>query len=86
MPDITLIPVTEEGRYLLIVQGLPHGRMEGIIEALRRMVETKGSIAVLEFAKDINWSIIKADDLKGAIIETTDETSDLEVSNTESTA
>lgn len=72
MPDVTLIPMTESGRYLLIVQGLDQSMMDELLDTLRNFVESKGQIGVISFPNGIQWSIVKADDLKAAIVETTD--------------
>ena len=71
MPDVTLIPIAENGRYLLIVQGLSMERIEELMDTLRNFVESKGQIGVISFPNGIQWSIVKADDLRGAIVETT---------------
>lgn len=71
MPDVTLIPMTESGRYLLIVQGLNMRMMDELMDTLRQFVEGKGQIGVISFPNGIQWSIVKADDLKAAIVETT---------------
>lgn len=72
MPDVTLIPIAENGRYLLIVQGLDQSMMDELLDTLRNFVESKGQIGVISFPNGIQWSIVKADDLKAAIVETTD--------------
>ena len=71
MPDVTLIPIAENGRYLLIVQGLDQGMMDALIDTLRNFVETKGQVGIISFPNGIQWSIVKAEDLRGAIVETT---------------
>lgn len=81
MPDVTLIPIAMDGRYLLITQGLTTIERDELIDTLRQFVETKGQVGVISFPNGVQWSIIKADDLKAAIVETTEENSENEGSN-----
>lgn len=81
MPDVTLIPIAMDGRYLLITQGLTVKERDELIDTLRQFVESKGQVGVINFPNDVQWSIIRADDLKAAIVETIEETSENERSN-----
>jgi len=73
MPEIKLVEINPNGKYVLITQGLSHDKTQEIMEGLREFVGREiGAIMVLNFTDDIRWQIVKVEDLAGLIGESTD--------------
>ena len=68
MPEVTLVPIDPDGRYILFVQDLPMNRMEELIDVLRQFSETKGQMAVINFPSGVTWKFVNAKELHEAII------------------
>lgn len=62
-PSIRMIPVTQDGRYLLITQGLPDAQVGELISGLKKWAKNPtANFFVINFAPGVQWQLFAVDE------------------------